>query len=554
MRPFPRADLVVAGAAGMIFLLTVLTMPEIPCTVAAPCRPEPVTALAVGVLAAVAVMSFVHRWAAVVAAVVCSVLWPVSDRVDESGLGWRGWLPLVLLAVTVAVARLRWPAASVAASRRQRPPASPRLPRFTRHVAVGVLLLVCGIAVSGWTLWRQDRVAAQEAAARIAIAVVRQHLDDGAVIGLELSDGTLWHTEVVAADDYPVGSRAEILVDDAGLRQLRSEPYDLTMLLLPAVAAAGLGVAYLVRVASWRRALRRFLAGPQAVRPVRAMVRGAEVIVVVPGPGGDAEQFAVPVAGEAEDEASGGTGMGSAVRTEPALLYGMVQPGQWCAVQIGARTYVAAEPIAYVEAVPYDGQRGLPADIDDDGEPSVEEADLLPADRDLTGPREYRLSSPRAWRRVVATGMAGAAGLVTLTGGFWPVAAVAGVVGAVAGTERGWRLHLRPRLRWSLGGVHAVTPWRSHRMSWTPDSGLDIDETGDVQVTDGQAEFIVPVRAGASHDQWQLVAALRHARRLALDNRVSQQPPSLAQPRRPWQLHLVWSGLCVAAIALSSLM
>ncbi len=31
-------------------------------------------------------------------------------------------------------------------------------------------------------------------------------------------------------------------------------------------------------------------------------------------------------------------------------------------------------------------------------------------------------------------------------------------------------------------------------MSWTPDSGLDIDETGDIQVIGGHAEFIIPVR------------------------------------------------------------
>nr|WP_255646212.1 hypothetical protein [Actinoplanes polyasparticus] len=34
-------------------------------------------------------------------------------------------------------------------------------------------------------------------------------------------------------------------------------------------------------------------------------------------------------------------------------------------------------------------------------------------------------------------------------------------------------------------------------MSGTQDSGLDIDETGDIQVIGGHAKFIIPVRRGA---------------------------------------------------------
>jgi hypothetical protein len=553
VRPLPRADLLVAGTAAAILLLTVFTMPQAPCTVAAPCRPEPVTAFAVGLLAAVAAMSFVHRWSAVGAAVACAVVWPISDRFDDADLGWRGLLPLILVAGTVAVARLRGPGSGEAPpARRRQPPAPHRLPSFTRPLAAGVLLLVCGIAASGWTLWRQDRVTEQEATARTTTAVVREHVDDGAVIGVELHDGTSWHTEVLDGDDYPIGSRTEVLIDHAGLQQLRSEPYDITMLLLPTITAAGLAVAHLVRTAARRRSLRRFLIVPQPVRPVRASVRPDELIVLVPGPVDTAEQFTLPLSGGAQDEAPPETSGAAPARTEPALLYGPVRPGQWCAVQIRDHLHIPCEPVSRVETVRYDGNRGLPADIDDDGEPSVATADLLPEDREPAEPRQYRLTSPRAWGRVVAAGVSAAAGLAVLAqGSSSSVVVGAGMIGAIAGTEWGWRLYLRPRLCWNLGGVSAVTPWRRHRMSWTPDSGLDIDETGDVQVTDGQAEFTIPVRGGASHNAWQLVAALRHARRLALDNPEPQEPPSLMMPARPRRLHLIWAGLSIVIITLS---
>jgi hypothetical protein len=94
---------------------------------------------------------------------------------------------------------------------------------------------------------------------------------------------------VLDADDYPIGSRTEMLVDHAGLRQLRSEPYDITMLLLPAITVAGLAVAHLVRNTARRRRLRRFLTMPQPVRPVRASPyslkgrRSSPVPVPVPG-------------------------------------------------------------------------------------------------------------------------------------------------------------------------------------------------------------------------------------------------------------------------------
>ncbi|GIE28557.1 hypothetical protein Ait01nite_016020 [Actinoplanes italicus] len=82
----------------------------------------------------------------------------------------------------------------------------------------------------------------------------------------------------------------------------------------------------------------------------------------------------------------------------------------------------------------------------------------------------------------------------------------------------------------------------------------DLDDAGEVQVTDGHAKFIIAVRGGATRTARQLVAALRHARRLPLDNPQVQHPPPLISPTRPWRLHLAVAGLSFVIIALSLMM
>ncbi|BAL89172.1 hypothetical protein AMIS_39520 [Actinoplanes missouriensis 431] len=257
MRPHPRADFFVVGVAVTIFALIIFTTPDPPCSVADACDAEPVTSIAVSLVAAVAVMSFLHRWSAVAAAVACVVMWPIADRVDDVGMGWRVTLPLALLAVTVAVARLRFPpyspspdlVAFVASLDEDVRPAlvPPAPPRAPARPVLGTLLLVAGLAGAGWTLWHQARVTAQEASASAVPAVVREHRED-AVIGVDLVNGDSFYMEVLDAADYPVGSRVEVLIDDTRMRQLRTEPYDITILLLPTITAAGAGAALLTVV------------------------------------------------------------------------------------------------------------------------------------------------------------------------------------------------------------------------------------------------------------------------------------------------------------------
>ncbi|WP_433832211.1 hypothetical protein ACQP2E_15545 [Actinoplanes sp. CA-015351] len=356
MRPHPRADLLVVGVAVTIVVLIVVTMPYVPCS-AVTCGPEPLTSVGISLLAVVPVMSYLHRWSAVVAAVICAVLWPIADRAEDVGMGWHMALPLALVAVTVAVARLKHPVAARVARaghsaagvarvedtvdyvRREQPPTLERLPSITRSVLIGTILVGAGIAGITATLWHQAEVTAQEAAAPSISAVVREHHDTR--IGVDLDNGDSYYLEVLEPADYPVGSRVGVLVDDAGLRQLSSEPYDITVLLLPLVTMAGAGFALLVRAGSRRRALRRFLAGPQPVRAVQVIDSGNEIVVMVTEPANAARQFTVraepvPQAGEAG----------------PATLYGEPQPGAWCVVVIGSQVRVPRRPVGRVTKIP----------------------------------------------------------------------------------------------------------------------------------------------------------------------------------------------------------
>ncbi|MBB2947564.1 hypothetical protein FB565_007335 [Actinoplanes lutulentus] len=349
MRPHPRADLLVVGVAVTIVVLIVVTMPYVPCS-AVTCGPEPLTSVGISLLAAVPVMSYLHRWSAVVAAVVCAVLWPIADRIEDVGMGWHVALPLVLLAVTVAVARLRYPAVVAGAGhstgdlgdvRRERPPELERLPSITRPVLVGTFLVGAALAGITATLWHQAAVTAQEASSSVIGAVVREHHETR--IGVDLDNGDSYYLEVFEPADYPVGSRVEVLVDDAGLRQLSSEPYDITVLLLPLVTVAGAGVALLVRAGSRRRVLRRFLAEPQPVRAVQAIDSGVEIVVMLTEPATAARQFTVRV-----------EPVPRAAEAGPATLYGDPRPGEWCVVVIGRQVRVPRRPIGKVSKIPYE--------------------------------------------------------------------------------------------------------------------------------------------------------------------------------------------------------
>ncbi|WP_430782075.1 hypothetical protein [Actinoplanes sp. G11-F43] len=536
MRPHPRADLAVVGAAVLVFLLTLFTIPDLRCSTAAPCDAEPVTSLGIGLLAAVAVTTFLHRWAAAALAVACLGLWAAADRADDAGLEWRAALPVLLVVTTVVVARLRHRIEPDDAPRR-RPPRPLRIPVRTGALVGGLLLLAVSLAGITATLRQQQRVTAQEAGARSVTAVVHGYRDEDTVLTVQTPDGRL-DIDVLAATDYPIGTPVELLVDDDGLRQLRSEPYDITWLLLPLTVGAGAGLALIARAGTRHRALRRLFDHDRPFRPVRAMETDQDdVFVLIPGPDGRARQFCVdyfdgPENGPLDDHPGD-----TRISTRPATLYGSPQTGSWCVVELDGHVYVPRLPVDEVEEVAYDGARGLPTGIDDDGEPAAGQEDLRPVDRDLTIVHEFSPVSAGAWGKVLLTGLAGVftvpAAVHWIAPGLPdPVMIASIVVSALGGLEIGWRHRIRPRLRWNLGGVTAVTPWTIHRLAWTPQSGVSAGGTDAVVVRGDRIEVEIEVPGGASHDVDRLVAALRYARRAALDSGATVQPPAPPVPSR----------------------
>ncbi|SDS36201.1 hypothetical protein [Actinoplanes derwentensis] len=326
------------------------------------------------------------------------------------------------------------------------------------------MLVAVALAGIAGVLVRQQQVTDQEAAARTITAVAREHRDDDVTLVVELPDGTRWSTPVLYAGDYPIGDPVELLVDDEGLRQLRSEPYDISLLLIPLVLVAGAGVALTSRAVARQRTLRRFFDGPQPARPVRALDNDGFVYVLIPGPHGQAEQLGVEHFGSTGGDPGDDHGTDPRLRTRPAILYGSPRPGSWCAVELDGYVYVPRAPVDEMDLVPYDNDRGLPAWLDDDGEPAADRDDLLPRDADPATVSEFTPVSGSSRGRMLRAGASGAflgSSIVFAIGAWVPKEAflVAGAVGLLLGLEGGWRRYLRPRMRWNTGGVSAVTPW-----------------------------------------------------------------------------------------------
>jgi hypothetical protein len=505
-------------------------------------------------------MVYLDRGAAAWAAGVCAGYWAVAGRWMHTGPGWAVLLPWALFAVAMSAARYQTDRVAHAAPRRPVPsPAA--LPRVgVPGLALAAAVLACAAGAGAWVWWRQDRAEQQQATARIVTGVVREQAGDGVsgTVRVALTGGGEVRSEVLSRADYPVGSEVQLYIDGQGLRQLRSEPYDVTPWLAPVVIAAGLGVAAAARVGRRRRGLRALFDDPQPVRPVRVVDDFGYVHVLMPAADGrsavefgiDVDEPALLYAREhADDEEP---------ETVPALLYGEPRPGRWLAVEVDGRLRVPLAPVGEMTEVPYDPEHALPREVADDDAQLVDPAQLLPADRDA-GPdqiREHRVTPVRRWFEAVAIGLGASvtAGEVVHVFGDWhPVPAVAAV--AALAYEFGWRTQLRPRLRWDVGGVAAISFRHRERAVWDADSAVVHDDDGTVIVITG--DVVLAVDAPKPWPSWaaqrtaeQLVAALRDARRQALDRAGAPAPPDIAVPGRPLLLYAAWAATVAAAVAM----
>jgi hypothetical protein len=562
MRRILRVEHLVTVVAVAIFVVTLYGVPDPPCSVTTPCAPDAWSWIALGVLLAPAVMVYLHRGAAALASGVCAAYWAVAERWVDTGQRWAVLLPWALLAVAVYVARTGLDRVEHAAPRRAVP--SPAvLPRVGGPgLAVAGVVLAAATGAGAWVLWRQESADRQQAAARQVTGVVREQTQtDGAgAVRVALTGGGEVLSAVLSPDDYPVGSEVRFAVDGQGLRQLVSEPYDITPWLAPVVIALGAGAAEAARVRRRRRGLRSLFDDPQPVRPVRVVDDFGYVHVLMPSADGrSAVEFGIdvdePARLYAEEHAAD-----EDPETVPALLYGEPRPGGWLAVEVGGRLRVPVAPVAEMTEVPYDPEHALPREVFDDDHQAVDPARLLAADRDAAPDqvREHRVAPVRRWFEAIAIGLGAsvtAGEVVHLLGGRAMVAVVA-VVAALA-YEFGWRTQLRPRLLWDVGGIAAIGFRHRERAVWDADSAVVHDDDGTVIVITG--DVVLAVDAPAPWPSWtaqrtaeQLVAALRDTRRQALDTAGAPAPPDIAVPGRPLLLYAVWVATVVAAVALST--
>ena len=553
MRRIARIEHLVPAAFAVVLVVIVLTWRDTPCSVAVPCGPQPGRWLAFGALAAPVAMVWVHRWAAAAAACCCAVLWLAVFP------GWVVLLAWAYAGVVIAVARHLPPPSGAPAARRRpaRPQVLPTVARPALTVAVAGLVVAGGIAAGA--LWRQHAADKQQATATVVSGVVREQLTgDERALRVQLAGGETVRVGSLAPADHPVGSQVQVAVDDAGLRQLRSEPYDVTPWLALAVLIAGAAAALLARAVQQRRDLRMFFATPQPVRAVRVVDDFGYVHVLVPG--GDhhtAVEFGIDVADDGtppvhEDDPV----------TVPAVLYGEPVPGRWCAVEVDGRLRVPVGPVGATGEIEYDEEHAVPQEVWDDDEQTVDPAQLNAYDRDASPDEvhEHRIAPARAWLETLLIGcglaFAGTEGLVLagLNRG-WPLLATVTVASAL-GYEYGWRARIRPRLRWDVGGVACVGFGRRDRQPWAEDNAALDDGSGGVTLIAGDAVLTVPTPPpwppwATQRTASQLVAALRFAHHRAMAAEHAPPPPEIDVPARPPALYLAWAATIGLAVLMA---
>lgn len=333
------------GAGLALVVLFVLVVPTGPCTAATPCGPDPTGALVIGMIGSLPLLALIELGfaAALAGTAVLATLGYEQTQTEHLPV----WFHLLFVGYAVVcglLARLAGPSAwQRSALRHWRPveravPPPARLPRPPLVPSVvAATLLVGAIVLAGWSTLRQNAVDAQQRRAEVSTATVSDHRWPGDV-ELRFTDGRpgLW-IPVIDTADYPVGSTVDVLVDDRGLRQLVSEPYDLSFWLVPTtlLGLAGLGLGW--RVRAGMRARRRFFLQPQPLSTVNVDRFGNRVYIYA-GSGRDAR----PVA---EIEVSDPLTLTPHVVSDRAVLYGPPVPGHWGTVAIDGRILTPTGPM-----------------------------------------------------------------------------------------------------------------------------------------------------------------------------------------------------------------
>jgi hypothetical protein len=578
----PRAASSWAVPAGAVALFAAVigSEPYYACTPQDPCAADPVGAIALGLLLATVVTS----WLAPAVAAVAASLLAVLTLWDEARRPWfPGWVEalfvgLALLAMWVALER-RHARRAVAGLLEDAPRTTLPEDAWARSGArlwllAGAGLVAVAVAASAWSWTTQQRESAAEAAAPVLDGQVVAHDEEGFVLTVEPSgavarDGGTTDTievEVLEAVDYPVGTTHPFwLMGPDDLRPV-AEPYDASLGYLLAVSALAGAAAVAVRARARASGLEALRSVPQPLLRARGR-RFPGVVVVYPVDAVDGEKAAlvVPVAlavAAGDDEWDTWDEVVDLPGVEELELVGTPAPGHWCAVRVDG---VTLEPVGTCVR---DAEAPAAGEDDDIDLVAFDADDLSPLD--LSGATAGVHRSPG----LVQAASVGAALVVTAVGvpvADWltgwahvPSLAVSALAG-LAALEWSWRTRLRPELRWDAGGV-AWTGWSGppRRATWSQVEGVvavsdgvqlvlsddehnrDEDEDGAELWGAATAPRRLPraVRAGWRSAP-ELRAALLRARAAAVPGLAPAEPPP---PRRPAAVWALWL-LVVAAVA-----
>ena len=371
-------------------------------------------------------------------------------------------------------------------------PGRARLGRGWRLLAGALALTAAGI--SWGTVSRQRAGETREAAASVQVAQVVSQ-PSGYQLMVTFPDGASAKVEVADSSQYPVGSRIDLFVDDAGLRQPVSEPFDVTLVLVLAVLAAGAAIACWQRGHRVEAGLRHFLATPQPAQLVRVMqVSGVVAIFPFEAAVDDAPYLLYPelrtaAPAETDDEQP----------PKIATLYGLDAPGNWCAVEVDGALLTPARP---VRGGIGRGQGGAPEPLD----APIEAAALttLPeTDRTVSYDlRVHRRSAVLGVTQSLALGASLCLLATRLLPSMGPVGltVLCTVILGLA-LEFGWRTLLRPRLVWSATGIAALTALGGFAARWEDVAQVATGRRDVTVVTEDGHAAIIPARRAGRHNQ-----------------------------------------------------
>ncbi len=582
------------------------------CTVQAPCRPDPLSAVYIGLLGSAAIAGLVYPRLATWFAGGFFISMIGSERLLGAELVSPAWLYLVdlafvgLCALLAGVSRDRRPTDRamqfLTGVERRRPPAAVDLPRPGQgwRLVGGLLVLpVAACVVWGW--YAQRQADTQQEAARRVVAEVIAHPDEFTVqVRLAGETDTIG---VFDARNYPVGGQMELLVDGHGLRQPVSEPYDATGWYCLGILLAGLAAALRARGVQQGYGPRRLFDEAQPVTEV-SVLPGIGIVGVYAGDARPGEPAVFEIRTHSvvthEDDEDRIQMTALEPRLQPASLYGIPTPGHWCTVVVDGEPLVPTRPLSSkrVTAPPYgygvlDEMSGISGGPDPTGEATAqspprisdlqlraEEVETLRAvDREAT-PHQVRfhVRSPVGGYMTAATAPAAVFSAVRLfpAMSFAVAMLIAGALLALS-CVFAWRFLMRPRIAWNGRGLAVVGGFGEKRVEWNMVKDIQHDRDS-VTIHTGYGGLVV----GAGPMLWvfgrrdrsalELSNALRHARNAArtegtgptmplaavvgpvLESSVDGLP-HLDRPRAPiglWALWLVCTPLLAWLLQLYS--